>query len=479
MSIQSPLVVTAEQSTPFYRDTRIIAFLTQAVFVVALLLVGYFLVSNFQNSLASKGKTFSWSFLNQTAGFDISEGPTFLPTESYFRAFQIGMINTIRVALIGIVLALVLGLFVGLARLSNNWLLSTLAGIYIEVMRNTPLLVQLFFWYFSFILALPDIKNFAGAEGVAVISNRGIQLVWPFITATGSALRLWLAGGVVVGLLVSWWRRRQLRAQGKIGLGTLEGIVGFLVVALLGYFVAMSSASLPQNITFDLRRGDRGTLFVDANGNNDYDKDIDRPMAYVPVTLIAENGSTVLGTTQTDSQGSFVFFDLGEEKGKSITWEAPAPVVISRPVLQGFNIRGGLPIKPEYAGLLLGLVIYTAAFIAEIIRAGINAVSKGQWEASRALGLSFGQMVQMVVLPQAMRVAIPPLTSQFLNLTKNSSLALAVGYPDLVSVTQTIANQTGAEVQVILMLMATYLTFSLLTSAFTNWFNSRITLRER
>ncbi|MDQ3250531.1 MAG: ABC transporter permease subunit, partial [Chloroflexota bacterium] len=188
---------------------------------------------------------------------------------------------------------------------------------------------------------------------------------------------------------------------------------------------------------------------------------------------------SVLGETRTDAEGFFLFPDVGEQKGESVAWSKPAPVILSRPQIQGFNVQGGLPIKPEYAGLLLGLVVYTAAFIAEIVRAGINSVSKGQWEASRALGLNPGDTLRLIVLPQALRVAIPPMTSQFLNLTKNSSLAVAVGYPDLFGVSQTILNQSGAELQIFVMLMGTYLSFSLVTSALANWYNRTMSLKER
>lgn len=483
MSIQSPVVVTSEESVPFYRDVRVTAVLAQIVFAVALIALGWFLYRNVSTNLNANGRTFSWNFLNQTAGFEIAEGPAFAPSDTYRKAFIIGAINTLRVAGIGIVLAFGIGLLVGIARLGNNWLLRILATIYVEIIRNTPLLVQLFFWYFGVILALPDIKDHMRVPGLmgedlAVISNRGIQLAWPFVTATGSAISWWLLAALVVGLIAAWFQRRKLRALGKLGSGFAWGTVAFVLVALVGYFATIATGSLPSNMSYDLRRGDRGTLYVDTNANQRYDDGIDTPMRYVPVTLLAEDGKE-LGNTITDKEGDFQFFELGEAQGTSISWQEPGPVAFDSPELQGFNVRGGLPIKPEYAGLLLGLIFYTAAFISEIVRAGINAVPRGQWEASRALGLSFGETLRMVVLPQALRVAIPPLTSQFLNLTKNSSLALAVGYPDLFSVSQTITNQSGAELQVILLLMGTYLFFSLCTSGFTNWYNRRMMLKER
>ena len=218
-------------------------------------------------------------------------------------------------------------------------------------------------------------------------------------------------------------------------------------------------------------------IFADIDGNGAFDLGIDRPLAYVPITLYAGDNQ-VVATGLTDGDGAFRFTDLPAEATR-IEWTTPAPLVISEPMRQGFNFNGGISLTPEFAALLLALVAYTGAFIAEIVRAGINAVNKGQWEASRALGLNTGATLRMVVLPQALRVIIPPLTSQYLNLVKNSSLAIAVGYPDLFNVSRTIVNQTGAEVQGILLVMATYLTFSLITSLFMNWYNKRVSLVER
>ncbi|MGL4650160.1 MAG: ABC transporter permease subunit, partial [Caldilineaceae bacterium] len=211
--------------------------------------------------------------------------------------------------------------------------------------------------------------------------------------------------------------------------------------------------------------------------NAEYDAGIDRPMRRVPVELLSASGDS-LGSMLTEEDGGFRFADLPEE-GVELRFVTPAPVVWSAPLLQGFNVRGGRTFSPEFAALLLGLVLYTGAFIAEIVRAGINAVSRGQWEAARALGMNGGVILRLIVLPQALRVIIPPLTSQYLNLAKNSSLAIAVGYPDLFNVSLTIMNQSGAAVQMFLLIMATYLSFSLLISFLMNLYNRRIALVER
>lgn len=472
---------TSDNHTPFWRDEKSLAILAQVVFVIAVVAVAWFLISNMQaRLLATKGSAaLRYTFLSTSAGFQIGEGLEFSPQESYGRAFVVGMANTLRVAAIGIVLASLLGLFAGIARLSTNWLLSRLAASYIEIIRSTPLLVQLFFWYFGVILALPPIDSPQNVAGLAILSNRGIALATPHLSATGAPWQWWLLGALLTALLVAFVRRRQLHQAGRTGSALGWAIGAFALVAVAGYAITAATAALPANIAYELNRGDRGLLFVDANGDGLYDEEVEQPLPYVPVTLLDGDG-VALGTARTNGEGEYRFYELPEGvEGASLLWQEPTLLVVDRPVRQGFNFIGGTRLTPEFAGLLLGLVIYTGAFIAEIVRAGINAVSKGQWEASRALGLSNATILRLVVLPQALRVIIPPLTNQFLNLTKNSSLAVAIGYPDLFNVAMTILNQTGAEVQMFLLIMAGYLTFSLLTSLFMNWYNRRIAFVER
>ena len=461
----------------FLSDTRVLQALAQFLAVAALVAAGLYLTNNVSTNLANSNIPFGWGFLRQTAGFEIAEGPPFDPTESYWRAFVIGVLNTLRVVSGGIVLATIVGLVVGLARLSSNWLVRTISGAYVEVVRNTPLLVQLFFWYFAVILQLPDIKNNLSLGNFAILSNRGMALGWLDLSQTSGPWLIWLGVAVAAAFAAGRLRRRQLDARGKINSSLPAALAAFVLVAALGYIASAYTARLPDGVAYELRRGDRGTLFVDANANAEYDAGVDRPMRRVPITLLGEGGA-VLGSEVTAADGSFRFVDL-EAEGTALAWETPAPLVYSAPILQGFNVRGGRTFSPEFTALLLGLVLYTGAFIAEIVRAGINSVSKGQWEASRAVGLSAGDTLRLIVLPQALRVIIPPLTSQFLNLTKNSSLAIAVGYPDLFNVSLTIMNQSGAAVQMFLIIMATYLSISLLTSLVMNWYNRRISLVER
>jgi len=465
---------------PFYRDTKVIAIILQVIFALLVLLFGWLLYSNLVaelSAISNSASPLSFNFLGLTAGFEISEGPMFRPEESYWRAFLVGLANTLRVSLVGIVLATLLGVLVGVARVSNNWLLSKIAHVYTDIFRSTPLLVQLLFWYFGVVAALPDMDAAADLWGLGFLSNRGVFLTWPFLSQTGTPWLWWLLAGVIAGGVAAWLRRRALRRAGRPGGGFLIGLLAFLVVGVGGFLFVQSAAQLPENVAYELRRGDRGILFVDADGDGSYTSGADSPLAYVPITLLDADGA-VLGQEYTDGDGEYRFFDLPVD-GESLQWETPPPVVWSAPQRQGFNFRGGLSLTPEFAALLLGLVMYTGAFIAEIVRAGVTAVPKGQWEASRAVGLPTGKILRLIVLPQALRIIIPPLTSQYLNLTKNSSLAIAIGYPDLFYVARIIVNQSGAEVQMILVVMATYLAISLLVSALMNWYNSHVAIVER
>ena len=356
---------------------------------------GWYLVHNTLHNLSVRNISTGFGFLTREAGFAIGESViSFTPADTYQRAITVGVLNTLRVALVGIVLATLLGTIIGIARLSKNWLIRKVSSVYVEVMRNIPLLLQLFFWYTIIIETMPGPRRAHHPLPGVFVSNRGIQLP----TVQGEGL-LWLLAGLFMAIvasivLVKWARRRQeqtgqLFATGRAVFGLL------LVVPTLVWWVSGSSLSLEM------------------------------------------------------------------------------------PELKGFNFAGGMTISPEFAALLFGLVIYTSAFIAEVVRSGIESVHRGQWEAAGALGIKSGLGLRLVVLPQALRVIIPPMTSQYLNITKNSSLAVAIGYPDLVSVINTTLNQTGQAIEGILMIMAAYLTVSLSISLLMNWYNKRIALVER
>lgn len=368
----------------------------QVILVGALGLLFYTIIDNTLENMRRQNIASGFGFWNRTAGFDI--GQTLVPysaTSSYGAAFWVGMYNTLLVAAIGIVLATIIGFVVGIARLSTNWLVARLATVYVETLRNMPLLLQLFFWYFAVIKALPQARDAIMIPGGGFLSNRGLNMPWPVYQPGLEYVGLAALAGVAATVVLGIWARRRRLLTGQTFPVFLTGLGLIIVLPLL---VALM---LGRPMTFD-----------------------------VPV------------------------------KGR-------------------FNLTGGAVVTPEFMALLFGLSLYTASFIAEIVRAGILAISKGQKEAAAALGLQPAQALRLVVIPQAMRIVIPPLTSQYLNLTKNSSLGLAIAYPDLVSVTGTMLNQTGQAVEIILLVMGCYLTLSLLTSMFMNWFNARVALVER
>jgi general L-amino acid transport system permease protein len=378
-----------------WASERVRRFVYQFALLLLIAAVAGYAAYNLVHNLQSRSITIGFAYLAQEAGFDISEKLiAFDPSHSYGRAFFVGLLNTLFVSACAIVVATLLGLAVGIARLSPNWLLSKLAGGYIETVRNVPLILQLLMWYGMLTELLPPVAD-AWRLGPAFVSQRGFTLPWPQEHDAWWAALLDIAAAGVVSLLWSRW------AQGV-----------------------------------QVRTGKR------------------LPVAW-PSLIV------------------FVLLP-------SIAWAAMgAPTDWSQPALAGFDFEGGKTVSPEFIALFAGLSIYTAAFIAEIVRGGIQAVPKGQTDASDALGLSRAQRLRLVVLPQALRVIIPPLTSQYLNLTKNSSLAVAIGYPDLVSVSNTTLNQTGQAIEAIALMMAVYLTISLAISGLMNWYNFRVRLVER
>jgi general L-amino acid transport system permease protein len=367
------------------------------VLVLALMGWGlYEIVFNTQANLAKLNKTFGFDFLTQTAGFDLSTSlNNFTSSSTYGKALMAGFLNTILVSGLGIVFATIIGFVVGIMRLSKNWLVSRVATLYVEIVRNIPLLIHLLVWYALVLKPLPGPKQAISLFDMAFISNRGVILPQPQFGARAS-LALWFFAAAVVGtyFLRRWARERQART-GETFPGWLISIAAMVVAPLVGLLI--------------------------------------------------------------------------------VGW----PVTFNVPALAGFNFKGGMTMVPEFAALLLGISIYTASFIAEIVRSGIQAVSHGQSEAAQALGLRNSVALRLVVVPQAFRVIIPPLASQYLNLTKNSSLAIAIGFPDLVYAGGTVNNQSGKIIEVVVVWMVVYLSLSLLTAAFMNWFNSRMKLVER
>ena len=367
----------------------------QALLVGVIGFVVWYLVSNTLHNLAARNITTGFAFLGREAGFAIGESMiSYTPADTYGRAIEVGLLNTLRVSVIGVVVATGLGTVLGVARLSRNWLVSRLAGAYVEVMRNIPLLLQLFFWYALITESLPGPRQARHPLPGVFLSNRGLVLP----TLRGDAMDWMLAGlaiAIAAVVVAGHWAKKRQEASGRVFPLARAGAVILVCGPLAGWL---------------------------ASG---------------------------------------------------------APLVLDVPHLAGFNFSGGITLTPEFTALLTGLIIYTSAFIAEVVRSGIQAVDQGQWEAAASLGLSRVRMLRLVILPQALRVIVPPMTSQYLNLTKNSSLAVAIGYPDLVSVVNTTLNQTGQAIEGILIIMAAYLTVSLSISVCMNWYNRRIALVER
>jgi len=380
----------------FWNDPKIRGIFYQ---IVAVALIGsaiWWLVSNTITNLNARNIATGFHFLGREAGFEIGENLIeYSAADTYLKALLVGVLNTLRVAVIGIILATVIGAVIGVARLSKNWLIAKLASIYVEVVRNIPLLLQLFFWYSLITEYLPGPREAMNPLPGIFLSNRGLKYPLPAQEFAYDLAMVLFAVGLISAVILGRWAKKRQDSTGQhfptiwVNLGLIFGlpIAGWLI--------------------------------------------------------------------------------------------AGAPLTFNAPVLQGFNFVGGGNLSPEFTALLLGLVIYTAGFIAEIVRSGIQAVGKGQTEASLSLGLTKGQTLRLIVIPQALRVIVPPMTSQYLNITKNSSLAVAIGYPDIVSVANTTLNQTGQAIEGIAIIMAVFLTISLSISAFMNWYNKHIALVER
>ena len=398
MSPANPAYPTdpSAQGAAWINDPKVRAILYQVAVLGFVGLLGWYLFNNTVDNLKRQSIATGFGFLAKEASFEIGESLIpYSAADLYMRALLVGVLNTIKVAFIGIVLTIILGTFMGIARLSKNWLVSKLAAVYIEVMQDIPILLQLFFWYSFFYDILPAPRQAIEPMKGVFMSNRGLVFAAPEWDPAYAYVLAAFAAGCIAAYVLRRWARKRRECTGE-------------------------------------------------------------PFPVWPLAL-----ALVIGLPL-------------------VVWLlAGAPLRMSIPELRGFNFAGGLSLSPEFAALLLGLVLYTAAFVAEIVRSGIQAIGKGQTEAAMAIGLKPGQVLSLVILPQALRVIIPPLTSQMLNLTKNSSLAVAIGFPDFVSVASTTINQTGQAIEGISLIMLVYLCFSLLTSLFMNWYNKKMALVER
>ena len=367
-------------------------FVLQILFVIVLIWIGYEIVGNARSNLETQRIASGFGFLQRNAGFDVSQ--TLIPysgSDTYARVFLVGLLNTLLVSIIGIFFATVIGFIVGLGRLSPNWLVSRVAGAYVELVRNLPLLFQILFWYLAVLAALPPPRQSISLFGSFFLSNRGLVIPRPIADPGLGPFLVAIVLAVVAAFALGRYAHRQLFKKGR-SIRVWPLAIGLLVA--------------------------------------------------LPVT-------------------SWLIF------GSPMSFEVPQ--------LRGFNFAGGTRVIPEFVALTVALSAYTAAFIAEVVRAGILSVHKGQMEAGASLGLSRGATLRLIVVPQAMRVILPPLTNQYLNLTKNSSLAVAIGYPDLVSVfAGTTLSQTGQAIEIIAITMGVYLLLSLVTSAIMSFYGWRL-----
>jgi len=379
---------------PLWRDDRFWKITFQILAIITVLVIADFFLFNLRLNMAKRGSLFGFDFLGSQASFDIGEYLIpFQSQDAYGRAFLVGVLNSLKVMIIGVILTTILGVSVGIARFSNNWLVQKTVSTYVDLFRNTPILLQLLFWYFAVFSNLPKIENQIAVLGSFYISNRGLALPW-----LGDSPTAW------------------------------SSLLGLIALAIAAFFVWQ------QRIKIMVEQG--------ASGQN---------------LLLVLLGMGVV---------ALILFIFG------LQWTFPV-------FTAGNKLNGGLSLSAEYCSLLLGLVFYTGAFVSEIVRAGIQSVAKGQWEAAKALGLNSGILMRLVIFPQALRVMIPPLTSEYLNLCKNSSLAIAIAYPDVYAVSSTILNQTGRAIEIVLMIMATYLLINLIIALAMNFLNSSVQIKER
>lgn len=379
---------------PFWRNVGVLRIIGQVAFVAVVVLVFREMYLNATFQLDQRGEDLSFGFLDNRAGFAIKESViTYRSTMDFFRAFFVGFTNALVVGLIGIVLATVLGIVVGVLRLSPNWLLRKITQVYVEFFRNVPLAVQVIFWYAAVLLSIPRIESSISVFGLAFASNRGLALPTIQGGSDFGAWGLFVLAGVVAGALVFRWRTRINEETGQPSYRYLLGGAAVLVAAVAGYLLV----------------GDAFSVVIPEVGPRNY--------------------------------------------------------------------KGGFQISPEFGGILIALIVYTAAFIGEIVRGSILAVSKGQKEAAEAIGLRPSQQIRYVVLPQALRIAVPPVNNQYLNLWKNTSLAFLIGYPEIINISTTMINQAASELQILGMVVVAYLLTSLAISAVMNVVNKTVALK--
>ncbi|MEM9451181.1 MAG: ABC transporter permease subunit [Cyanobacteria bacterium P01_E01_bin.6] len=460
---------SSEKRIVIWRDERFWKIAFQVITLVAVITALSLLITNFSRNLAQQGTTFGFSFLRNSAGFGVGETLVdYKPQDAYLRVIQTGLVNSLRMIVVGIVLATVVGIVAGVASFSENWLVYKISRAYVGLVRNVPLLLQLFFWYFAVFFQFPPPQEQLNVFGLLLLSKRGVSLPGPALSDQNwLGLVLLIAALFLGGLL--WKLVDGAWARGRVWASPFSrAINGLIAVPVVGAIAFLVLQGLKKLVTGDAAEGFSLS-----------------PGAWIPIIVLGvvaailiwqqrtkvmiEQGTS--GQPQLLTIGAIVIvtalitaFGLG--------WNLPQP-------LESGGATGGLRLSIEYAAGVCGLVFYTGAFIAEIVRGGVQSVSKGQWEAARSLGLPSSIAMRLVVFPQALRVIIPSLNSEYMNLAKNSTLAFAIGYPELYSVSSTTSNQTGRPVEVFLIIMASYLVFNLLISISMNQLNALVQLRER
>jgi len=516
-------------------DVRVLGVLGQISFIFLIIIIAQTIGGNFAQNASKLGEaqficrdgSFSYrcayDFMESESGFDIAETVIdYVNTDPYWAAFKVGVLNTLKLALLGVTLTTLVGVFFFLARLSDNWLISKIALWYVELMRNTPLLIQIVFIYFGVVLALPALKDAIQPLGLPIfLSNRGLNL--PKLQFTSSAA-IWIAF-LVLGIIqfqVLWTSLgRKEERTGQASNRVVLGIISLLVVASIGWVTASAvSDTQGMMVTKSSRIRDLGDIEkimlrrAEVNHINEIASLPEEELAAVSlqVCVLKDSASEAnltrqlrnlkipykIHRTERPDQATEKYADgtceafaasksilaaerstLENVSGNVIISIKENPLVWSLPTLEGLNMVGGSKVRPEFTALLLALVLFYGGSLAEIVRAGILSVSKGQSEAARALGLSEGQRLQLVVMPQAMRVIIPPLIGIFLSLSKDTSLGFAIGFPDMYAVSYTTMNQSGRILQLFLLMMLVYMTISLVFSVLLNWYNERAKLVER
>ena len=568
---------SSHELVPWYRNVKIIAIIAQLIFVVIILTLIAILVLNVMRGVKTLGVSTGFGFLDDRAGFPISESVIpYAEDNSYLRALIVGILNTLKVSLLGIVLATILGISVALMRLSNNWVLRQISTLYIETVRNIPLVVQIFF--FATVLLIPNLPSGVAAlrlGSVYLNNSSGLIVPWPYFTRNFPLWSPWLVLALIVGIVVHILRSRQLKKIERPGNPLLFSLPAFSLLALIGYFIALTGSSYPENlaITADVDRG-RVYSFIDENANGVFDQNTEKVAAKVPVLLEFDevllevnpqrrteqkqnirsafafprlkqseftsvehrfvnaeqssdlslhffeypsygvvyqdrnaNGRFDAGENVpeaadgyeggdyalqmliegfkrrvvTDNYGETRFLGVETASEPNLTLLNPSPMVMSYPYFptERTQVAGGTIFTVPYLALLLALTFYTASFIAEIVRGAILSVAKGQTEAAKALGLSSSQTFNLVVFPQALRIITPPLISQYLNLTKNSSLGIFAAYQEFYAVSTIVNNQSGAAMPIFVILIGGYMVISLTFSFILNWYNAKNQLVER